>query len=177
MVEFSATLESRNLPTLVNSSQDVDALINGFDGVMKGLNLWQYYVLDVTRERETVKAALSSKKVEPWTGADVAHKSVIELAEIVRSSGKVKGLAQYASRFGVSVDGAVAAGIVQAAFVDLSDADALADAWTKVVDVLNVPLYQEWEADVKVALDNIRNRLNYTRLDEHGPKMGKITKE
>ncbi|KAL1753858.1 glycoside hydrolase family 13 protein [Schizophyllum commune] len=177
MVEFSATLESRNLPTLVNSSQDVDALINGFDGVMKGLNLWQYYVLDVTRERETVKAALSSKKVEPWTGADVAHKSVVELAEIVRSSGKVKGLAQYASRFGVSVDGAVAAGIVQAAFVDLSDADALADAWTKVVDVLNVPLYQEWEADVKVALDNIRNRLNYTRLDEHGPKMGKITKE
>ena len=76
------------------------------------------------------------------------------------------------------MDGGVAAGLVKAAFVDMGDAnmDSLADAWVRVVDVLNVPLYEEWEEDTRVALDNVKNRLKYTRLDEHGPRMGEISK-
>ncbi|KAG8899597.1 hypothetical protein FRB99_006561, partial [Tulasnella sp. 403] len=53
----------------------------------------------------------------------------------------------------------------------------LSEAWGRVLDVLNVDLYKEWEEDSRVALDNIRNRLKYTRLDEHGPRLGKITRD
>jgi glycogen debranching enzyme len=60
--------------------------------------------------------------------------------------------------------------------VNVEDNDALAEAWARVVDVLNVPLYEEWKADTSAALDQIRNRLVYIRLDESGPKMGNIDK-
>lgn len=123
-----------------------------------------------------MKAALTSEKVSLWSGTDVAGKPVTELAEILRASGKIQGFGQFASRFGVHVEPDVAAGFVKAAFVELTDIDALSDAWARVVDVLNVPLYQEWEEDTKVAVDSVKNRLVYTRLDEHGPKLGKISK-
>lgn len=154
----------------------MDKLINAFNVVVKDLKLWQYYVLDGARERESVKAALTSRKFGAWTGSDVKGKPIVELAEIVKAQGKVKGLGGLASRFGVSVDPAVAASLVKAAFTDIVDTDALADAWARVVDVINVPLYKEWEEDIKVAVDNVRNRVKYTRLDEHGPKLGEISK-
>lgn len=154
----------------------MDKLINAFNIVVKDLKLWQYYVLDTARERESVKAALTSRKFGAWTGSDVKGKSVVELAEIVKAQGKVKGLGGLASRFGVSVDPAVAASLVKAAFTDIANTNALAEAWVRVVDVINVPLYKEWDEDIKVAVDNVRNRVKYTRLDEHGPKLGEISK-
>ncbi|KAJ6581356.1 glycoside hydrolase family 13 protein [Mycena capillaripes] len=176
IIQLSSELASKGLPTSVTNQQDLDTLVSAFQGVAKDLKLWQYYVLDTAREKDSVKAALTSEKVVAWDGLPVAHKSVVEIAEILRASGKIQGLGKFASRFGVNVDAGVAAGLVKAAFVDVSEIDALADAWVRVVDVINVPLYQEWEEDTKVAVDNVKNRLSYTRLDEHGPKMGEISK-
>jgi glycogen debranching enzyme len=173
---LSSELASKGLPTAVTNQQDLDTLVSAFNAVVKDLNLWQYYVLDATREKDSVKAALTSEKVVAWDGPPVAHKSVVEIAEILRASGKVQGLGKLASRFGVNVDPGVAAGLVKAAFVDVLEIDSLADAWVRVVDVINVPLYQEWEEDTKVAVENVKNRLSYTRLDEHGPKLGEISK-
>ena len=174
MIDFSVSLAANGLPTTVTSAQDVDTLMSVFEAHLGKLDFWQYYVLDVKAERESVKAALKANKATPWSG--VEHKSVVELAEILRTSGKVVGLGVPQKRFGTRVEGEVAAGIIKAAFVDLKDIDALADAWIKVVDVLNVPLYAEWKDDTQAALDNIRNRLRYIRLEEHGPKLGAITK-
>ncbi|EGN96521.1 glycoside hydrolase family 13 protein [Serpula lacrymans var. lacrymans S7.3] len=175
MVAFSAELSSKGLPTRVTSENDVEVLVDAFHGHIKLLNLWQYYVLDVQGEKNSVKAALSSKTVL-WEGPKLSGKSVVALADILRSSGLVKGLGKLASRFGVHVDGGVAAGFIKSAFIDLEDPNTLAEAWGRVVDVLNVPLYAEWDEDTKIALGNMKNRLRYTRLDEGGPKLGEITK-
>ena len=178
MIEFSASLPSRGLPTTVGSENDLDVLINAFQDHLKSVNLWQYYVLNVDTERQSVKDAITSGNVTPWTGADVARKTVVELADIARESKIIQGHRSLEKRLGTHVPGPIAAGFVKAAFVDLGDdADVLADAWVRVVDVINVPLYQEWEEDTKIAVDQIKGRVKYTRLDEHGPKLGPITKE
>jgi len=177
ILEFSATLQKRGLPIKVSSAADVDTLMSALTEHLKSLDFWQYYVLDVKAERESAKAALSTNKVIPWDGPDVAGKTVVGLFEILRDSGKVIGYHGLAGRFSTKVDGSVAAGFVKAAFLDLRDVDALADAWIKVVDVLNVSLYEEWNEDTKVALDSIKNRLKYTRLDDHGPKLGLISEK
>jgi len=177
ILDFSATLQKRGLPIQINSAADVDTLMNALTKHLKSLDFWQYYVLDVKAEREGVKAALSTNKVVPWDGPDVAGKTVVGLFEILRDSGKVTGYHGLAGRFSTKVDGSVAAGFVRAAFLDLGDVDALVDAWIKVVDVLNVSLYEEWNEDTKVALDSIKNRLKYTRLDDHGPKLGPISEK
>ncbi|CAA7267401.1 unnamed protein product [Cyclocybe aegerita] len=176
IVEFSGSLVSNGLPTTVSSEDDINVLMNAFEKVVRGLSLWQYYVLDTTREKDSVKAALASGKIEPWSGPTVKGKDVGSLADILREEKKINGLGKFASRSGVGVDGGVAAGFVQAAFSELQDKEALANAWIRVVDVLNVPLYREWEDDTNVALSNVGNRLKYTRLDAHGPKLGEISK-
>jgi glycogen debranching enzyme len=151
--------------------------MNALTEYLKSLDFWQYYILDVKVERKGVKAALSTDSVTPWDGPNVAGKTVVELFEILKDSGKIIGYRGLAGRFSRRVDGSVAAGFVKAAFSDLGDVDALADAWIRVVDIVNVSLYEEWNEDTKVALDNIKNRLKYTRLEDHGPKLGPISKK
>lgn len=145
----------------------------GIRDELKSHNFWQYYVLDVKKEKEAVRSALADAPA--WTGMSVARKPVTELAAIVRSSKYFDESKKFHGRYQVSVDPIFAASLIRAAFVDLQDVNALSDAWTRVVDVLNVPLYQEWEDDTEAALVQIRNRINYTRLEEHGPKWGEIT--
>lgn len=178
MLEFSASLASKGLPTTVSSEADINTLMTAFEKEIRALNLWQYYVLDPAKEKENVKAALTSGQITEWKGTEVAGKSVVEISQIVKSSGIIEGDGQLAARLGVHVDGAVAAGLAKSAFPNIAgDAEALADTWRKVVDVLNVPLYAEWEEDTKIALDSVKNRLKYTRLDEHGPRFGEITEK
>ena len=172
---FSTTLQKRGLPIQVTSAADVDALMNALTADLKSLDFWQYYVLDVKAERERVKTALSTDNVTPWDGPNVGGKTVVELFEILKDSGKIIGYRGLAGRFSRRIDGSVAAGFAKAAFSEISGVDDLADAWIRVVDVANVSLYEEWNKDTKVALDNIKNRLKYTRLDDHGPKLGPIS--
>jgi glycogen debranching enzyme len=177
IIQFSNSLIARGLPTQISSEADLDVLINAFNVTVKDLELWQFYVLNVRQERDSIKTALRSGAYQAWSGPDVKGKSVVELAEIVKVQGKITGLGALASRFGVYVDVDVGASLIKAAFVDVEDVDALADAWIRVVDVINIPLYREWEEDMKVAIDNIRNRVRYTRLDDHGPKLGNISRK
>lgn len=176
LIEFSDLLASKGLPTIVASNETLERIMAGVEEHLKALNLWQYYVLNAVTEKAAVKASVTAGKITPWNGVDVTGKSVVELAHIARNAGLIKGLGALAKRFGLTADPAVAAGFVQAAFVDLDGADALSEAWGRVVDVINVPLYEEWEADTKAALDGIKNRVKYTRLDDHGPKLGEISK-
>lgn len=67
-----------------------------------------------------------------------------------------------------------AVAFVAAAFGKGSPA-ALADEWAKVLDVVNVDLYKEYDADGKAQRDNVVSRAKYERLEEGGPKMGEIS--
>lgn len=157
--------------------EDIELISDAFHEYIQRFKFWQFYVLDVTKEKEVIQGAFSSGKVEVWNGPEVQGKSASELAIILREyrGGEVlQGLSKYATRYGVHVDGAVAAGFVRAARG--SDAD-LVSTWGYVVDALNLPLYREWEEDVNSALEHIKNRLKYGRLEDHGPKLGEITKK
>jgi len=163
------------LPTRIKSSSDIDVLLGSLSAKIRDeLRLWQYYVLDRVKERTNVLTALNAG-VPTWHGPDMKGKSVEELAALLRELDKIEGLGQFAARYGVKVNGKVAASLIKAVFPDMSDPEELATAWVRVVDVINVPLYREWEEDTKVALENIRNRVEYTRLADHGPKLGEIT--
>lgn len=163
------------MPRFVRTEADVNVLMDAFAQDLKKRNLWQYYVLNTAEERANVRKVIASPPV--WTGPSVSGKSVVELAALVRSLGHLNDSEKFHKRYAVRVDPGIAASMVKAAFTDLSDFDALADAWIKIVDVLNVALYQEWEDDTTAALDGIRGRLKFTRLDPHGPKLGEITKK
>ncbi|KIL69487.1 glycoside hydrolase family 133 protein [Amanita muscaria Koide BX008] len=177
ILRFSGSLASKNLPTTIKSEEDLNSVISAFGAVIRGLNLWQFYVFDVARERDSVGTALNLNENMTWVGPELAGRSWSELADILRLHGKIKGIGELASRFGVSVDGNIAAGFIRAALPGVSDIKTLVDSWAHVVDAINEPLYREWEEDIRVALDNIRNRAKYIRLDKNGPNFGDITEQ
>ncbi|KIJ55238.1 glycoside hydrolase family 133 protein [Sphaerobolus stellatus SS14] len=175
ILEFSGNLSAMGLPTRVESQSDLDILLGSLSAKVRDeLQLWKYYVLDRNHEQKAILAALEAG-VPEWTGPNVRGKSVEEIATYLKDNGKIDGLAQYKKKYGVTIDSKFAASIVRAAFPDYVDNQELARAWLRIVDTINVPLYAEWEEDTRVALDNIRNRVDYTRMAEHGPKLGKIT--
>ncbi|KAF8631846.1 hypothetical protein AX15_002119 [Amanita polypyramis BW_CC] len=175
IINFSCSLSSKQLPTSVKSEEDLDTLISAFETYVRDLKLWQFYVLDVARERDSVKRALQSNDITPWDGPELTGHSLTELGNILQLHGKVDGIGSLSSRFGVRVNGPVAAGCIRAALPEISDLDSLVDSWARVVDAINEPLYREWEADTRIAIDHVRNRVRYCRLDENGPKFGEIT--
>jgi glycogen debranching enzyme len=176
ILEFSSSVASKGLPTQVRSEADIDLLITSLAESIEARDMWQYYVLDVKREKELVKAAIKSGKMVPWSGPDVAGKSIVALAEIVKTSSIIAGINKLGSRYGARSDGEMAAGLLKAAFVSIvNDVDTLVEVWGRVVDVINVPLYEEWEKDTKIALDHVKDRLKYIRLEENGPKLGEIS--
>jgi glycogen debranching enzyme len=177
IINFSSALSSKGLPTIIESEKDLDLIISAFEQVVRDLNLWQFYVLDVSKERSSIKAALQSKDVTIWDGPEIVGRSVPELANIFRDHGKVSGIGALSSRLGVTVNGSVAAGFIQVAYPNIGNIDALVDSWIQVIDIINVPLYQQWEADIRAAIDNVRNRVRYIRLDKNGPKLGEISEQ
>lgn len=176
ILEYSSLVASRGLPTRVQSQEDIDLLMDGLAEFIKDRNMWQYYVLDVQREKDVVTDAIKNDKVVPWSGPDVVGKSIAAVAGIVKTSAIITGLNQLCSRYGTCSDGGMAAGLIKAAFVNIGDdVNTLVEAWGRVVDAINVPLYEEWEKDTKIALDHVKGRLKWTRLEENGPKLGGIS--
>ena len=157
---------------------DLNIIMGALTSTFESLRLWEYYALNVEAEKTSVKSAIASPTtvIPEWAGEAVTGRSVVDLANIVRAGGKIHGVSKYASRFGVHVDPHYAASLVTAAFSELDgDPGALAEAWGRVVDVLNVDLYSEANDDKKAALEAIRNHVKYTRLDDHGPKLREVS--
>ena len=178
ILEFSGSLQGSGLPTHVTSQKDIDTLMSALEEHLKSKDLWQFYVLDIQEEKAAILSALSSNLIATWNGEDVNGKSAPAIADIVRTSGLIRGFGKLSSRYCAHVDGNIAAGIMKAAFVhNANDDQALVEGWERVVDVLNVSLYADWEEDTRIALRMIKNRLKYIRLDSNGPKLGKISKE
>jgi hypothetical protein len=149
--------------------------MDAFKVVLDGLSLWQYYVIDVSQQRKDVRAALELADLEVWSGAAVTQCDIVSLANLVKQEGLIENLNAFSKRFCATVRPRTAASLAKVAFVDINDKDALTEAWIRIVDVLNVDLYEEASQDLKAALEGIQNRVAYTRLNPDGPQLGEIS--
>ena len=176
VLELSAKLAERGLPTTISSEADLATLRIALDQVINDLRLYEYYAVDVAAHKQALETALGGKaKATEWKGPALAGKSHGELAAILRSQdGAVEGLGLFAKRWGVHVPTETAVSFVAAAFGENSPA-TLADEWAKVLDVVNVDQYKEFNADGVAQRDNVISRVKYERLEEGGPRLGEIS--
>lgn len=177
LLQLSATLTERGLPTLLKNSGDLDRLIPAIEEAINSVKLWEFYVFDVQSSVREVAAALDSGKVETYADATVAGQSIDQLASLVKSQdGFIDSFRAYSGRYVTKADPAKAASLIKANSPNSSN-EELAAKWGKVLDVLNVDLYAECNEDVKAAKDGVIGRIRYTRVDEHGPRTGDINAE
>lgn len=192
LLEFSRNLKSLGLPTILESVDDLLKVMDGVkEQVIAKLKLWEYYVIDVKRDADTV--------IEAWANGDVTfpeggfggsdtggldtirNSTPTEQAKFLAEKG-VLNADRLGERFRRRVDPRSGAALVTALFgrfegdgdTDFADRGAARSRLVGILDELNLPYYQEYDADVAEILEQTFNRVKYVRLDDHGPKLGPI---
>ncbi|KAI8065248.1 glycogen debranching enzyme [Gongronella butleri] len=183
LVELSGQLAQHGLKAQVHSVDDIDAIMKHIKAhVIPALRLYEYKVVDVT----AAKAAFGEflQKVDGNGVALLGNDDRCNIASLSLHAQAQKALpcvtnGHLGTRFHKKVDYAsilpLVVAVAQRDAFSKADAPLLIDTLGKLLDECNLPWYKEYDEDVAVALDNVKNRLIFTRLADNGPKMGAIS--
>lgn len=192
LLELGANLASLGLPVHPKSPEDLLLIMEAIKKeVIAKIRLWEYYALDVERDADAAVDAWTKTKTYTSQNTDGLQDELEQLkdAGLAQQVAFLKkfgllGAGQLGERFLRSVDPNVAATLLAFAFgryegesADSADKAAARSKMVEILDAMNVPLYEEYDGDVKEILEQLYNRIKYVRLDEHGPKLGPINDE
>ncbi|KAJ1998827.1 bifunctional 4-alpha-glucanotransferase/amylo-alpha-1,6-glucosidase, partial [Coemansia thaxteri] len=174
LVQFSRNLPDYGLNRMVHSVEDVDRLLTAVnEHVIRPLRLWEFYVVDVEAAIEAVRAA--------WDSADALEPSDASVLEALSGDQRDDWLRAHiigsrshtlSTRFGRTIDPVRTAAVLR----HLGHSDDLEEAIVqlrKLLDLLNLPCYREYDSDVEAIRRNISDRVKYERLDHGSWKYGK----
>lgn len=190
LLKFGNELATYKLPIALESMNDLDKVIGGVkEHVIKPLKLWQYYVVDVTRDVERAVTAWSQGRISvPERGFSsgmgglegVKGWSLKQSAEFLREHGFV-GANSLMSRFHRRTDAGFAAALLTVLHGRYEpsnpDKSGATKTMTDILNELNGPYYKTYDTDIEVIQQQIHDRVRYLRLDDNGPKLGAIGTE
>lgn len=189
LLELGANLSSLGLPVDPKTTDDILLIMEAVKKeVIASLRLWEYYALDVDRDATAAveawiqgRTSLSEKtdrlqdEVEQLKNASLDDK-----VSFIQRHG-LRGQDRLGGRYSRRVDEGIAATLLSFCFGKYEsdepgsvDKQAALAEMVRILDAVNVPLYGEYDTDVKEMLEQLWNRIKYVRLDEHGPKLGPI---
>ncbi|EON97811.1 putative glycogen debranching enzyme protein [Phaeoacremonium minimum UCRPA7] len=190
LLELGYELEKLGLPTELKSVDDLIQIMDAIkQKVLATIRLWEYYTINVDRDADAaVKSWLDGDAEFPEgsvgaSGPDgLKSASIEDQAAFLKKNGFL-GDDRMGERYRRRIDPAVGAALLSAIFGKYDgdkgesvDKAAARAAIVKVLDVVNVPLYREYDDEVAEILQQLFNRIKYCRIDEHGPRMGPITR-
>lgn len=172
LLNFSKALGKLNYPQELHN---IDDLLNVMDGIKKHvlvpLKLWEFYVVDVKAALKTLKEIDSTaEQLDEVSVPDDVKGSLVKLAQFVKQhcgfQSRMRG------RYENTINPTGFASVLMSVYgsVDLQKAE-------EILNEINLPLYKEYDADVEEILEQLYNRIKYLRIDDHGPKLGKITEK
>lgn len=177
LLQFSSQMAKLGYPVDVNNIEDLLSVMEGIKThVISVLKLWEFYVVNVESCLDDVKEIWKStslrnnlKKIEI---PDDVRSSPVKLADFVA---KNAGTFTLGERFANKIDALVFSSILDSAYGDhpFEEIEGLAK---DLLDEINLPLYRVYDSDLEIILEQLFNRIKYLRIDDHGPKLGTITK-
>ncbi|EKV09817.1 Glycogen debranching enzyme Gdb1, putative [Penicillium digitatum PHI26] len=186
LLKFSDSLQDIGLPTEFKTEEDLVTVMNAArTEAIDGTRLWEFYVLDVKSNVVKIMDEWKNANIDPALVKQNEMQqfkgwSLTQQANILRTIG-IPSIKQVIGRFGRSVDpvfGAVALNVLFGDYdeghTNLAEVEA---SLSQLLDEANLPFYKEYDADVDVIMDQLFNRIKYLRIEDHGPKMGPVTKE
>lgn len=191
LMQFSYDLEKNDLPTELTAVDDLLKIMEAIKTkVIADLRLWEYYVIDVRRDADAAVEAWANGNISfPEGGFGGSGFGGLEAIKSATPAEQAKFLTEkgmlntdrMGERYRRRVDPAVAAALITAIFgrfdgdaSDSADRGAAHSRLVGILDEVNLPFYKEYDGDVAEILEQIFNRVKYVRLDDHGPKQGKI---
>ena len=190
LIKLSGHLASLGLPTEPQKTED---LLKVMDGVkthcIGAIRLSEFYIVDVDQNARYIARTWEQNEIAsmPEGFGDSSLTKAREWplqqqASFVRRTGFIGG-SQMGGRFSRRVDPKVGAALLAFIYGRFdprghgATVRAAQNTMVKILDELNANLYAEYNSDVEEILEQIFNRAKYTRLDEHGPRLGPITQE
>lgn len=189
LLDLSSRLEKLGLPTELHSTDDLLSIMEAIKKeVIAKIRLWEFYVIDVERDAQAAVDAWVNNEAETHQGNAAFSNKLESLkdgelgnqVDFLREFG-VLGLERMGERFRRKVDPSVAALVLSFAFgryegenAGNADKAAARHKMVQIADVLNVRFYQEYDSEIDEILEQLFNRIKYVRLDDRGPKLGKI---
>ncbi|KAL4948978.1 hypothetical protein BDW69DRAFT_188767 [Aspergillus filifer] len=187
LLKFGQDLQKYGLPTEFKTVDDLKTVMDGAkEHVFKDLRLWEFYVIDVE--------AAAQKVLEEWKGSNGVDLSAERWAQfdlqnfgnwsleqqttLIRQVG-IPTAKQVLGRYNRSVDPQFGAVITVAMFGQFDSTSSnlafIENSLRKLLDVVNVQFYEEYNSDLSEINNQLFNRIKYLRIDDHGPKLGPVT--
>jgi glycogen debranching enzyme len=186
MLKFGEDLEKNGLPTEFKTVDDLTKVMNAMKSqVIVGLKLWEYYALDVERDEKEIETAWKAGTIEMPAGGfgsgvggldDMKGWPLKQKADFIIEKGLVRG-ARIEGRGGRQVNPKIAAALLTAISGRYDTVSNTKDTIVGLLNEINIPFYREYDADVAEILEQVFNRIKYVRIDDHGPKLGPVTKK
>ncbi|KAL4802787.1 hypothetical protein BDV18DRAFT_146576 [Aspergillus unguis] len=189
LLQFSQDLQAYGLPTEFKTVDDLTKVIDGVkERVIKDLRLWEYYVINVEANAQKILDEWKLSKNVDLTSAQWGQLGLERYKEwpleqqtsLIRNAG-VSSARQILGRYARAVDTQFGVAITTALFGHFdstsSDLAAVEKNLRKLLDVVNVPFYEEYNSDLSAIVDQLFNRIKYLRIDDHGPKLGPVSNE
>ncbi|GAA5992110.1 hypothetical protein JCM11641_003527, partial [Rhodosporidiobolus odoratus] len=186
-LSLSSSLASLNLPTNLTSEDDLSKIMHHIEhSLLPTLKLWEFYSIDVEREKNSVKEAWGAKDPKKVEGAEGIDGEELKRLSIEERAARFASLAFPAGWTHLSSERHPAHLSTSAAVTFLksylsssseTSPDDAAEETKRLLDVLNVERYKMWDEDLTAILENTRGRIRYTRLEEGGPKLGEVTEK
>lgn len=178
LLEFSSNLKRLGYPVDLKNTDDLFKVMDGIKvHVLGSLKLWEFYVVDVPGTVESVKKLwddASSEESPLEVPSDIVKDNFVQIAEFVRAHATAEEFGGLAGRNGNQIDTKRFIKVLKNLYGESFENEIL-DHAHKILDEVNLPLYQSYDDDVSEILEQLFNRIKYLRIDDHGPKQGPIT--
>lgn len=177
LLEFSENLGRFGLPTDLNSTAELLRVMDGMKSRVFGqIKLWEFYVIDIkTALSALAKAAKAAHGKKVDLGSVDYASSLKEQADKALEIGVVPGYEYLGDRYSKVIDAELFSAFLTE-LIGSQDVSA-AELATSLLDEINLRFYKEYDVDQEHILEQLYNRIKYMRVEEHGLRLGPITKQ
>lgn len=191
LLELGYKLEELGLPSTLKTEADLVKIMEAVKSeVIAKIRLWEYYVLDVDRDADAaLESWIAGETVFPSGSLDSHEVAGLKALSTAKKAAYLiehglLGTDRMGERFRRRVDPKVSAAMLSAIYgeyqadsIGATDKEAARLKMAEILDAVNLPSYKEYDAEVADILQQLFNRIKYVRLDDHGPKLGKIDRK
>lgn len=188
LLELGSNLKELGLPVDPKNEEDLLAIMAVVKSkVVADLRLWEYYAINVEKDAEAAVEAwvqgqsLTLPEGDSAFDVDSLKRDNLDAqASFIHKYG-IPNKGRICSRFSRSIKPEVAATVLSFALgrydgdsSSTATKDAAKQKFSKLIDAVNVPFYEEYDYDINEMMEQLYNRLKYVRLAEDGPQLGPI---
>ncbi|KAI5963823.1 GDB1 [Candida pseudojiufengensis] len=163
LLKFSENLNQYDLPTSIKNESDLSQIVSKIKPeVLDKLKLWQFYVFD----REQTLNEVEKSETSDIDVSNIDKNDLKQISSFILNDQKPKLGKRFENKLNIKRFSST----LNKLFGNTNKAG-------EIIDILNEPLYAEYDDDLKTIQQQIGDRIKFLRLDDNGPKLGEITKK